>query len=306
MLSPRSQQTTKNKSRKKFSFLRFLFFLISVAFLVVLIYALFFSPFLEINTISISGNKYVENGSILDKINPEISGKYLNFIKKNNLLLVRTGKIEKVIRDDFKIIREIQIKRKFPSTLMVSIIERDPQMVFCGAGDCFVIDENGEAYDNYSSNSENEKNNFLVLSDESSRKINLGETVLEKKYMDYVLEIRQELLGRLEIEVQNDFKTSSLISKDIRVKTKEGWEIYFNEDIELEKEIEMLKVVLENKIEKNQRPDLEYVDLRIDNKIYYKFKDGSPSQLAKTAIEEATQKTTDDSAFADKEKKKKD
>lgn len=306
MITPRSQRTTKNKSRRKFSFLRFLFFLISITFLTVLIYTLFFSPFLEINAVNINGNKYVEDSSILDKINPEISGKYLNFIKKNNLLLVRTGKIEKEIKNNFRIIREIQIKRKFPSILIVNIIERDPQMVFCGAGDCFVIDENGEAYDNYSSNDEDEKNNFLVLSDESSKKINLGETVLEKKYMEYILEIRQELLGRLEIEVQNDFKTSSLISKDVRVKTKENWEIYFNEDIELEKEIEMLKVVLENEIEKNQRPDLEYVDLRIDNKIYYKFKDGSPSQIAKTTTEESAQKTTTDSTSTDKEKKKKD
>jgi len=47
----------------------------------------------------------------------------------------------------------------------------------------------------------------------------------------------------------------------------------------------MLKVVLENKIEKNQRQDLEYIDLRIDNKIYYKFRDGTISQSTKN-IEE--------------------
>jgi hypothetical protein len=35
----------------------------------------------------------------------------------------------------------------------------------------------------------------------------------------------------------------------------------------------MLRIVLAEKIGKEKRPDLEYIDLRIDNKVYYKFKD---------------------------------
>ncbi|MDO9230986.1 MAG: FtsQ-type POTRA domain-containing protein [bacterium] len=309
MLSPRSQRINKNNnSRRKFSFFRFLFFLIFIAFATVLIYALFFSPFLEITSIEVNGNEHITENSILDKINPQISGKYFDAIKKNNLLLIRTGKIKKDIQVEFRIIKEITIKREFPSKLVVSIIERKSQMVFCSTNNCFMLDENGEAYDNYFASEENDKNNFIILREESSRKINLGEVILEKNYMEYVQGIKRELLARLEMEVENNFRVVSLISKDIRVKTKEGPEIFFNENIELEKEIEMLKVVLENKIEKNQRQDLEYIDLRIDNKIYYKFRDGTPSQIAKdTATTNATtQATASDSSDENKNKKKKD
>lgn len=308
MLSPRSQRINKNnKTRRNFSFLRFLFFLVGMAFVGVLFYALFFSSFLEITSISVNGNEYVGRDSVLEIINPEISGKYLNYIKKNNLLLIRTKKIEKEMGRDFKIIRESKIKRKFPSELVVEITERKPQMVFCSQQKCFLIDENGEAYDSYFTSEENDKNNFIILREESSREINIGEVILEKKYMEYIQGIRRELLIRLETEVENNFRSTSLISKDIRVKTKDGWEIYFNENIELEKEIEMLKVVLENKIEKNQRLDLEYVDLRIDNKIYYKFRDGTPSQIAKDATTSATaQSTAPASLTENKDKKKKD
>jgi len=285
-----------------------LFFLISMAFAAVLVYVLFFSPFLEITSIEVNSNDYVENNLILDKINSQISGKYFDTIKKNNLLLVRTGKIKKDIQAEFRIIREIRIKREFPSKLVVNIVERKPQMVFCSTENCFMLDENGEAYDNYFLSEENDKNDFIILLDESSKKINLGEIVLEKKYMEYVQGIKGELSARLEMEVENNFRVVSLISKDIRVKTKEGPEIYFNENINLEKEIEMLKVVLENKIEKNQRQDLEYVDLRIDNKIYYKFRDGTPSQIAKDAVtaNSTTQTTAPTSLTENKDKKKKD
>ncbi|MFA6160049.1 MAG: FtsQ-type POTRA domain-containing protein [Parcubacteria group bacterium] len=323
MITPKRQNLAKNKNYRKFSFLRSLFFLVTVSFAVVLIYVLFFSSFLEITSIEVNGNEYVTNNLILDKINPEISGKYFDIIKKNNLILIKVGKIKKDIKNEFKIIREIEIKREFPEKLIVSIIERKPQMVFCSADSCFILDENGEAYDKYSSNEENDKNNFITLREENSKEIRLGEIILEKKYMNYALEIRQTLLERLEIGIDNNFRITSLISGDIRVKTKDGpprvdersfprveagWEIYFNENIDLEKEIEMLKVVLENKIEKNQRLDLEYIDLRIDNKIYYKFRDGTPSQIAKDAAtaNATTQVTAPDSSDEKKDKKKKD
>ena len=214
--------------------------------------------------------------------------------------------LQKIIKNLAKI--KIRIKREFPSKLVVNIVERKPQMVFCSTENCFMLDENGEAYDNYFLSEENDKNDFIILLDESSKKINLGEIVLEKKYMEYVQGIKGELSARLEMEVENNFRVVSLISKDIRVKTKEGPEIYFNENINLEKEIEMLKVVLENKIEKNQRQDLEYVDLRIDNKIYYKFRDGTPSQIAKDAVtaNSTTQTTAPTSLTENKDKKKKD
>jgi cell division septal protein FtsQ len=255
-----------------------------ISFVGVLIYVVFFSEFLEINSIDIGGNEIISNDSILERINPEISGEYLGFIRKNNLLLIRTNKIKTNVLNDFKIIREIKIKRRFPDGLKISVIERHPQLVFCGAGQCFLIDEKREAYDNF--NGEND-NNFIILTDESCKGINLGDLIAEPNYIEYIKGIREGLTG-LGLEVENDFRTVSFISKDIRVKTKEGWEIYFNEDVPLEKEISMLKIVLDNKITEEQRKDLEYIDLRIDNKIFYKFRDGTPSQIAKEKADAAS------------------
>ena len=51
----------------------------------------------------------------------------------------------------------------------------------------------------------------------------------------------------------------------------------------------MLQAVLDNKIAKEKRPDLEYVDLRIPNKVFYKFRDGTPEEVAKEAVDQAVQ-----------------
>ena len=142
---------------------------------------------------------------------------------------------------------------------------------------CFLVDEKREAYDNLSGEN---KNNFIILTDENCKGINLGDFIAEPNYIEYITGIREGLIG-LGLEVENDFRTVSFVSKDIRVKTREGWGIYFNESVSLEKEINMLKIVLDNKITEEQRRDLEYIDLRIDNKVFYKFREGTPSQTAK-------------------------
>ena len=132
MLSPknRTRNLIKTKRHKKFSFNRLLFVIILISFVGVLIYVMFFSQFLEINSIDINGVESVSNESILERINPEISGEYLSLIRKNNLILIQTRKIKSEILNDFKIIRDIKIKRKFPNELKISVIERHPQMFF--------------------------------------------------------------------------------------------------------------------------------------------------------------------------------
>ena len=54
--------------------------------------------------------------------------------------------------------------------------------------------------------------------------------------------------------------------------------IYFDESIPVAKEVDTLKLVLDEKINSDQRTDLEYIDLRTENKVYYKFKNSDQQQ----------------------------
>ena len=73
-----------------------------------------------------------------------------------------------------------------------------------------------------------------------------------------------------------------MISGDLRVETSEGWKIYFNKNLGSKKTFEMLKVILANNIDQEKRANLEYIDLRVNNKAYYKLKnaDGSEDNVA--------------------------
>lgn len=255
--------------RRKTSFSIFLFYFASLSFFGVLFYIIFFSPFVAISKIIVNGNNNNFEEIIIEEINRNISGKYLGIVQKNNIILISRGKLEKKIKEKFKQIRSVKIKRKFPSALEVRIKEREFKMIFCEKNNCFKLDEEGYFWEVAP---EGENYSKLKLITEDEKDFFLGERILETEYINYIQEMKFFLEEDLKLEIENEFRTKTLVSRDVRIKTKEGWEIYYNTAIDLEKENNMLKVVLNNKIEKEKRTELEYVDLRIDNKVYYKFK----------------------------------
>lgn len=234
------------------------------------VYAAFFSDFLVVSSISIKGNDEISKEDFIREINKNISGKYLGVINKNNLLFLKSAGIESGFSEKFKKIKSIHVKKVFPSALDISIVERETKLTLSSGEKNFLIDESGKAYDEICSGCA--RSDTPVLRDSSGIAFNLNEDVLEKNYIEYVEKIRKGVGDNLGIEKPQYFETPSLVSGDIRAITQEGWKIYFDIEVSPEKELEMLKIFLEEKLGNGERVKLEYVDLRADNKIFYKFK----------------------------------
>lgn len=267
---------------------------------------LFFSGKLEIGAIEINGTETIDPDKIKDLVRNEIDRKYLNIVQKNNLILARSSKIESRIKNEFKKIENVEIRRKFPSSLLISIKERKSALVFCSGENCFIVDDKGIAYENADVSSEEFLNNGLILlKDNNGKSITPEENVLEESYINYVSSISGKLKNELDINITREMETPTKVSADIKTMADEGWAIFFSTDIELEKETEMLKVVLENKIEKEKRKDLEYVDLRSDNKVFYKFKEGVQEETnVETSDQNAKTESKDEKKDDSKKKKK--
>ena len=269
-LNIRSKKPREKNRPKKHGVRRILFYFISVIFLGALIYVLFFSSLMSITKIKISGNKNITQQLLLRQINPQISGKYFQLLNKNNFLLIKTSRIKKILSSQFVQIRKIEIKKKFPSYLEINIIERIPTLIVCSHNQKYILDENGQVYDKIDSLP---KKDLIILTDKSHRPISLGDYLLDKKYLSYILKIKKMVEEETGLKLKNNFWTPSLISGDIRTETQTGWKIYFNEQNSLSEEVEMLKAVLNKKITSvTQRAKLDYIDLRIKNKVYYKFR----------------------------------
>ena len=274
------------------------FFVLLIAFLGTVIYALFFSTFVKISKIEINGVVSINADLIRQDIAARLNGKYFNLIEKNNILFVNDDNLQDALRNKYEKIESIQVKKVFPNGIKIMIEERTPAMILCSNGECFVVDTAGFTYMRYDSNANDvQLNGLMRLTDNGNKSIKFKNNFLTKEYVKYIMDIQSGVKDDLGIDLSLDCQTPQLISGDIRVMTTDGWWIYFDSSRPVQKELEMLKAVLTEKIDKEgQRSNLEYIDLRIDNKVYYKLKnqDGVvenpeivPAPIAEVKIDDA-------------------
>lgn len=259
---------------------KFLFYLLSISFLGVSFYILFFSGYLAITEIAVSGQENIQADDVKKEIEAQLGGQIFHSISKNNMLLARTSSLKEDLKKKFKKIDSVKIKRGFPSKLVIEISEKKLKMIFCSREKCFILDEKGNAFEEIREDSEEYKNSSLfVLRDASDPEVSLEERMFNPAYMDFMESAKNKMEQEMDIFLEREYMTPNRISGDIRVKTKEGWDVYFDAGLEAKKEVMMLKAVLDEKIPRDQRGNLEYIDLRSDNRVFYKFKDGSQEEI---------------------------
>lgn len=258
--------------QKKFS--RFVFSLLFLFFIAISIYVVFFSGFLQINQVTVIGTEDLNSNRISEFVMNSFSGKILNLVSKNNYILISGNKIGAEISDQFKKISRAEVKKIFPNVISINIMERKSILLWCSAGPCYFIDEEGVAYEWADLDSEEiESKNMVKLSDVSEKPVQVGEKILDKQSVEFISSLKEELKNNLDIEINNEFQTSSRIAQDFQVQTFDGTKIFFSLTESLKEEMGKLKVFFEKEFRKEDIQKLEYIDLRSENRVYYKLKD---------------------------------
>lgn len=282
--------------------LRAVFRILFSLFAALVFYVLFFSPFLEVKEIRLEGVSELSYNDVYRKISSYLEGKYFNFVPKNNFILIFPDRIKKDLQNDFKKIGEIEVRKVFPDEIAVKIVERKALLVWC-SGKCHIIDENGYAYTEADFESEEIKQNHLVnITDMSAKPVSMGQKVLSEDYINFAISLKEKLENEVEIKIKNEYQTQSKLAEEIRVMSEDGWGIYFSTAIPLEDNLQALKTFLEKEMAGKDRSKLEYVDLRAENKVYYKFKDEEQTDVNTQTSPENSQ-TSAETKKNDKKKK---
>ncbi|MDO8240682.1 MAG: FtsQ-type POTRA domain-containing protein [Candidatus Moranbacteria bacterium] len=246
---------------------------LALVFLGVTIYILFFSQFVVVNSVVVSGTQNVDSQSVATLAMETIQGKSLGLFMKNNIILVSEQDIQSALENKFKRIENVEIVRQFPDKLLIRIKERESLLVFCSGEPCWVIDKNGHAYAqaDFEANELGEKD-LSILRDLSQKDIGIENFRLDVRLARFIVDVKNRLEQDLDIRTKQECQTKMLVSGDLEFETTSGWKIYFSYDIGENKSIEMLKTALQNALDKDKQANLEYIDLRLNNKVYYKLK----------------------------------
>lgn len=278
----------KNKQRKVLS-KKVLF--IGGIFLVILmiIGGLFFSPIFKVKEVIISGD---DSRSMAVESFVRLYINHGAFLTGDNILFFDSATLAEKIKAEFPIMEETRIKMDFlKRTMLIELVEKKSIGIWCvdSVGDktssapadmlayqisneakfnrCFYLDKKGVILEE--APQVEGSLIFLIKTQGISAIPAPGAKVVEEDLLDFMLKIKEDLFSKINIGVK-EFSVK-FGSFDAEALTTEGFKIFFDGKKNPDKQIANLKIMLEEKIG-TERANLEYIDLREGNRIYYKFK----------------------------------
>lgn len=263
------------KKRRKFS--RFLFWVLFLVFLGVCGYLILFSPFLEVESVSVEGNNEISSEQIIEKVDGTLEGKYLRYISRRNFFLVRKNAINSELKNSFNRLEVSSIEKKFPRSILIRVKERQPELVWCSGGVCYLADKSGLIYSGANATDEEvNKARFLVAIDDNARPVEIGKTSLGENFIQYLKEIDAILADDLGFSIDGNYHTPALASQEILVKIRkdegEGWTLKLSSLVSPGETKKIIQTVFDKDLDEEKRKNLDYLDLRIKGKVYYKMK----------------------------------
>lgn len=257
----------KKRRRKRVAFL-VVFVVLAIA--AVLVYSLFFSGWLSIRNVEISGNIEISKDEVSKTAEGHIEKQYLFGLIKpySNILFTSSETIEHSLKDKYPLIETANVNKKlFSRNLSIELKEREAVGVYCksGAETCFYFDSNNILFKESPRFS---GQLFLVVEDSRNREFKLGDSFDDAELIENVFETKRIIDELRIIEYQNFFLPEN--SFDFWVKTKAGWSVYLDKETDIASQLIALKKFLNEKLSPDRGQTLQYIDLRINNRIYYK------------------------------------
>lgn len=241
-------------------------------------YFLFFSSVFKIKEISVKGNDYIMDAAIISSFNNVMSEKKWLVLENDNINLFDLAAAKQKIIEEFPRIDALEVRKDYPNKITVNIKEREIASILCQnqEGDdapnnysfshCFFVDKNGIAFDVAA-----DTQGFLILKilDKRGGVIELNKKVLNPEFIEFVRRIKEGSRNA----INNNIKLLVLDHPAQRELTAlvEDWRIIFSVSSDPKNQLMVLKQVLEKEV-KDRRANLDYIDLRIDGRAYYKLK----------------------------------
>lgn len=276
----------------------FIWAIIFLIFLAAIFYLIFFSKIFEIKNIVVVGAQQVKKEDIEKIVAQTIQKKVYGQIGLNNFILLPENKIKDAILGRFAEIKSAAFQKNLKNhTLTLEISERNPAVVWCKvlplvlensssspsqnatssdaeiSGEfspeidkCFFTDEQGFIF----KPSPAITAGFLTtVYSQDERPLNIRDTVTDEKTLSFILALKKEFsVSNLGID---EFFIKSQSPADLEILSSEGWQIYFDLTRSPDEQVNALKRVLQQEI-KEKRTSLEYVDLRVSGRVYYKLR----------------------------------
>jgi cell division septal protein FtsQ len=238
-------------------------------FIFIIVYTLFFSVFFRVQYIKIVGNDSVNTEEIENIIWKAIDKNILLVFKRHNYWLLSTNYLLDSVRQEY-VFEDITIKKKFPNTVSLHVIEKMGRLVWKTGPDYYVLDAHGVITRRLHEMRLITSGDIPVIIDKSESSILIGDLVLSDTMIENILDsyaYYHEYLDRDGIRFDR-FEIDTSTEVFYKLITRDGLEIHLNDKNSAVSQLSKFKRVVET--ENLDFSNLSYINLRVENQVIYK------------------------------------
>ena len=237
-----------------------------------------FSPTFRIDEIEILGNQSIPTWEVRDVVTDALKKRRWLVMPQTSLLIASEAGIAEALNDRY-VLEALTVTKHPPRKLTIELRERVSAVLLqMPDGRQGLVDLQGSVTRLYKPEEALEvskklgpslqeqtgapKTQYPVLFDERDETLELREDALRPNVVQAAID-----LPRLFEELRIDGKDA----QTIRLRTSEGWSIYLDAAQDLGGQLMNAEVVLKTKVGA-QRPQLDYIDVRFGEKVFFKLR----------------------------------
>lgn len=274
---PPSRRPTLRVRRRRTRAIALLVFLALVALGAYGVSYASYLPQLSIERIEVSGTSEVQPEAVTTFVESHLESHSFSFISPRNIFLYPRRTIETALREYFPHIESAKISREslLATAVVVSVKERKPFARWCETTDsCYAIDSGGFIFAPASTTLSGFETAYLFEGALPEASSPVGQTYLPARFSGMIALL--ERLGqagfssrRISLDGEQDFTVGLADRFQLRVT--------FGSDVSAI--VKNLELILDSETLRGKEGELEYIDLRFGNRVYYKLR-GADQQTA--------------------------
>lgn len=190
---------------------------------------------------------------------------------RENLLFLSKFRLQSELTASFPAITDIAVNKNFLHTLTVNFKKRIPVGIWCrtrnsesSQKDCYYFDKEGIIF---MIAPQTEGSLILKITDFSKGEVLLGDRVSDNNRIHFIISFRDFIHERNQFRIL-EFKIKPSFSIDLEAITDKNWSIYLDDTQDPIEAANNLLTSLEESVKNTG--NLEYIDLRIPSRIFYK------------------------------------
>lgn len=226
---------------------------------------------LTIRSIAISGVERLEPAAVQRATDAVLHDGAFHILARDSMFLYPRREMEAALLREFPRIASLSIAREsfLSQTLRVSVVERKSFALWCSV-ECFLMDDGGFIF----ARAEGQPARSYIFSGGLNEgRASVGQTFLYGRLNDSLRLL--ELLGQAGFEPRG---LSVESEQDLSVPMNEGFTMLATFDEDAETLVRRLTLALASDVLRGREAEVEYVDLRFGNKLYYKMKGALSSE----------------------------